>query len=93
MWLGGIVPPSGSEPEVLVPVDSSMYASPSSVFSRRIACVSIGIGANCFLRSIATSELTPSGWTLVTLPTSTPEIRTSAPGTSWPVSGNRAWIR
>ena len=55
--------------------------------------VSTGIGAYWWLMFIVTSELTPRAWTFVTLPTLTPEIRTSAFATSSPVSLNSALIR
>ena len=89
----GIVPPSGSFGPERFPVESSTYASPSRVFSRRIARVSAGIGAYWLWRSSVTYELTPRAWTFSTLPTLTPEIRTSAFGTSSPVSENSACTR
>jgi hypothetical protein len=56
-----------------------MYVSPKSVLARRIARVSAGRGA--YRESISiTARVRPvrrSGWTSITLPTLTPEIRTS----------------
>ena len=42
---------------------------------------------------MVTHESTPRAWTAWTLPTVTPAIRTSAFGTSSPVSVNSAWTR
>ena len=86
IWAGGIVPPSGSLRPEWLPGDMAMYASPSRVFWRRMARVSAGSGANRGWMSIVTSEFTPRARTATTLPTLTPEMRTSALGTSSPVS-------
>src|SRR5437588_2581825 len=56
-----------------------------------MARVSAGIGAYGASMSIVTREEAPRLESPVTRPTSTPEIRTSAPGTSRPLSGNSAW--
>ncbi len=75
----GIVPPSASFGPFCEPGDSSMYVSPSSDFWRRIACVSAGRGA--YWRSIWKTAFVRPVWrsseTETTLPTLTPEIRTS----------------
>ena len=77
----GIVPPSGIRPLDGFPGVSSMYVSPSSVFRRSTARVLRGSGAYCWDSSI-TACVNPSDPSEIafTLPTLTPEIRTSA---SW----------
>ncbi len=80
IWAWGSDPPSRSLRALDDPGESSTYVSPSNVFWRRIARVSAGRGANCGSISI-TARVSPvcrSRRTLTTLPTSTPEIRTSA---------------
>ncbi len=83
------VPPSASSPADGWPGVSSTKVSPSSVFWRRIARVSRGIGANfgsifriTFVRLPALSSRFER-----TLPTVTPAIRTSAASASVVASG------
>ena len=63
-----------------LPVVTSTYVSPSSVFWRRIARASAFIGAYFASSSIVVSSLPPPGASsfLTTLPIRTPAVRTSA---------------
>jgi hypothetical protein len=83
------VAPSGRVGPFLFPGVSSTYVSPSRVFWRSIARVSAGIGAYWLSSSIEASA-SPSlpRLTDFTLPTETPEIRTSDSTASWVASSN-----
>ena len=78
-WPRGSVPPSGSFGPFADPGESSTYVSPSTDFWRRIARVSAGRGAYWLSISIVafSSPVCLSSPTETTLPTLTPEIRTS----------------
>ena len=88
------MPFSGSSPSLLSPGVSSTYVSPSSVFERRIARESLGIGAYRSSSWIVASVVSPGpSSSLTTLPTGTPEMRTSACWASCVASPKRIWKR
>ena len=95
MLPSGSSPPSSSARAPSVPGVSSTYVSPSSVFCRRIACASEGSGAYFERSSIVTIErpVSVSGSIALTLPTGTPEIRTSASVASCDAWANDAVTR
>ena len=78
-----------------MPGVSSTYVSPSSVFWRSIAFASAGSGLYLASSSSVTSErpVLASGSIALTLPTGTPEIRTSASVASCDASANDALTR
>ena len=71
-------PPSGIFGALREPGDSSTYVSPSSVFVRRIACALLASGAYFESSCSVASVRWPCCASPTTLPTGTPEIRTSA---------------
>ena len=86
----GSTPPSGSFAALGEPGDSATYVSPSRVLDRRIACESAGSGAYWDLIWIVARVRPIWRVSLTTLPTSTPEMRTSACSDSVTACGKSA---
>jgi hypothetical protein len=86
-------PPSGSFGASPEPGDSSTYVSPSSVLVRRIARASRASGAYFESSCSVASVRCPPCASATTLPTGTPEIRTSAWSASCVASGKRTCTR
>ena len=87
--------PSARSRAPRLPVVTSTYVSPSSVFWRRIARASDFIGAYFESSSIVVSSLPPPGASsfLTTLPIFTPAVRTSAWSASVAASVNATCTR
>ena len=83
VWVAGIVSPSSTESALGEPGRMSMKRLPSrKIRCRAFTSASSWIGSassSSFMVTFTPGELSPSGSTLDTFPTSTPAIRTAVP--------------